>query len=167
MGQDRLDLWLWHSPCGHQSSLPLLTSAKPSITRPPAELQLTCCISNQLGFRCFNENHSGPLIIVWLSDGFSSLTHSCFLAQFLNKYMHTSVGLLWLFLKVFSETGLIERLVRHVEDKSPPRWLWCHWRGLEERLYLFGALLVTCANAFKLQKFHYEMSSLGLSLSNW
>lgn len=36
------------------------------ITRPSAELQPTCWIQGQLGFRCHNKNHSGPLMIVWL-----------------------------------------------------------------------------------------------------
>lgn len=47
---------------------PPLTTAKPSTTRPSAELQLTYCISYQLGFRCFNENHSVSLRTVGLPD---------------------------------------------------------------------------------------------------
>ncbi len=44
-------------------SLPHPTSR---ITRPSAELQPTCWIQGQLGFRCHNKNHSVPLMIVWL-----------------------------------------------------------------------------------------------------
>lgn len=65
-----MDLWFWHSPLGpsvipfaptpppRAKSLPLPGSQDPS-----AELQPTCWIQGQLGFRCHNKNHSGLLMM--------------------------------------------------------------------------------------------------------
>lgn len=96
----------------------------PWITRPSAELQPTCWIQGQLGFRCHNKNHSLPLMIVWLLG--RPLYHPFFLS-------------LWLsFFKIrFSLSHLL--LISLLLSRPSPylSFLWC-FRLLRE---------VTCAPA--------------------
>lgn len=80
------------TPLAWAKFLPHPTS---QITRPSAELQPTCWIQGQLGFRCHNKNHSVPLMIVWLLG--RHLYHPFFLSFWLSFFFFFNQSFIILF----------------------------------------------------------------------